>query len=113
VLILIKCLKLINSIREKEWKEVSLSFFSNNFSAVLTLINIILENIIMDGGVSAFIKASKDPRYEGKWVVILKNKVVFSGKAEELKKGMNYIRKKHPNAVPLIAKVPKKIAQIV
>jgi len=92
---------------------VSLSFFFKNFPAVLTLINILLKNIIMDGEVSAFIKASKNPRYEGKWIVILNNKVVFSGKAGELKKGMNNIRKKHPHAVPLIAKVPKKIAQIV
>ena len=78
-----------------------------------TLINPIPENIIMDNEVSAFMKASKNPHYEGKWIVILGSKVVFSGRAEELKKGMEDIRKKNPHAVPLIAKVPKKIAQIV
>jgi len=67
----------------------------------------------MEGEISTFTKISKKTDYEGKWVVILNKRVIFSGAAEQLKKEMKKIRKKHPNDIPLIAKVPRKIMQIV
>ena len=67
----------------------------------------------MEGEISTFNRISKETRYGGKWVVILKEKVVFSGKADQLKKEMKRIRKEYPNQIPLVAKVPKKIVQIV
>jgi len=46
-------------------------------------------------------------------VVILNKRVIFSGTAEQLKKEMKKIKKEHPHEIPLIAKVPRKIMQIV
>jgi len=67
----------------------------------------------MEGEISTFSKISKKTDYEGKWVVILNKRVVFSGAAEQLKKEMKKIRKDHPHEIPLVAKVPRKIMQIV
>ena len=67
----------------------------------------------MEGEVSTFSRISRNSDYEGKWVVILGKKVLFSGKSEQLKTQMKKIRREHPNQIPLIAKVPERLMQIV
>lgn len=67
----------------------------------------------MEGEVATFSKISRNTDFEGKWVVILGRKVLFSGKPKQLKTEMKKIRKEHPNQIPLIAKVPERIMQIV
>lgn len=67
----------------------------------------------MENNFSTFEEISDMPRYQGRWVVILNKKVVAAGTAKKIKEKMMHIRKEHPKEIPLIAKVPKKILQIV
>ena len=69
--------------------------------------------MIMDSNFSTFAKISQEPAFEGQWVVILDEKVVARGTARKIKEEMKAIRKKYPKEMPLIAKVPKKVMQIV
>ncbi len=67
----------------------------------------------MNTNVSTFAEISQEAKYEGQWVIIVNKKVAFSGTAKEIKEKIEHIRKEYPNELPLIAKVPKKILQIV
>jgi len=67
----------------------------------------------MKGNITTFSKISGQTKYEGRWVIILKKKVVFSGTAKDVREEMARIRKEHPDETPLVAKVPRKIMQIV
>jgi len=52
-------------------------------------------------------------KYRGKWVIIIDRKVVASGTKEEMKELLKDVMKRYPNSVPLIAKIPENVAQIV
>ena len=52
-------------------------------------------------------------RYRGKWIIIVNKEVVASGIKEEMKELLKDVMKKYPGYMPLIAKIPEKIAQIV
>lgn len=67
----------------------------------------------MESNFSAFEKISGTSKYEGRWVIILDKKVVAAGTAKKIKERIKTIRKEHPKEIPLIAKVPKKVLQIV
>ena len=69
--------------------------------------------MIMDSNFSTFAKISQESAFEGQWVVILDEKIVARGTARKIKEEMKSIRKNHPKEMPLIAKVPKKVMQIV
>jgi len=61
---------------------------------------------------SAFTEVPKD-EYCGQWVIMLNEKVVAHGSPKAIKDKMKKIREQHPNEIPFLAKVPKKILQIV
>ena len=69
--------------------------------------------MVMESNFSAFSRISEKGTFEGQWVVIVKEKVVANGTAKDIKKKMVLIRKEYPNDVPMIAKIPKKVLQIV
>ncbi len=69
--------------------------------------------MVMESNFSTFSRISEERKFEGQWVVILKDKVVANGTAKDVKERMNLIRKEYPNEVPMIAKIPKRVLQIV
>ncbi len=69
--------------------------------------------MIMENNLSTFSKISTKMDYEGRWVLISNNEVIASGTAKDIKEEMKHFRKNHPSNIPLIAKIPKKIMQIV
>ena len=50
-------------------------------------------------------------KYSGKWVVVVNQKIVASGK--DSKKLLEKVEKKYPKQTPMLAKVPKKILQVL
>jgi len=44
-------------------------------------------------------------KHEGEYVIILNQRIVVHGK--NLKKMLNEFRKKHPNKIPKVAKIPE------
>ena len=66
----------------------------------------------MAGNFSAFLEIPRN-QYDGQWVVLLNKKVVAHGSAREIKHEVERIRKENPSEIPFVAKVPKKILQIV
>ena len=59
----------------------------------------------MDQSYGYYLNANLD-RYAGKWVVILNNKVLASGdKVYDIKKKVEELKKKSPDAVPLVTRV--------
>lgn len=50
-------------------------------------------------------------KYSGKWVVIVNEEVVASGK--DSKKLLQEVKEKYPGETPLLAKVPKRILQVL
>jgi orotate phosphoribosyltransferase-like protein len=63
----------------------------------------------VDGDYEWYLNADLD-EYTGKWVVILNKKVVGSG--TNIKEMLENVRKKHPNAKPLLVRVPEKILRV-
>lgn len=63
----------------------------------------------MNGDYEWYLNADLD-EYTGKWIVIVNKKVVESG--TNIKEMLENVRKKNPNAKPLLAKVPEKILRI-
>ena len=61
---------------------------------------------------SAF-NAIPTENYQGEWIVVVEGEVVASGTATEIRKAMPRIRKEFPNKTPLLAKVPRKVLQVV
>jgi len=52
-------------------------------------------------------------RYQGQWVVMVDGTVVASGSAGDMQRVMSRVRKQYPGKTPFLAKVPKKMMQIV
>ena len=50
-------------------------------------------------------------KYSGKWIVVVNQKIVASGK--DSKKLLEKIEKRYPKQTPMLAKVPKKILQVL
>lgn len=67
----------------------------------------------MNNNYKLFKRISNNPEYSGKWIIILNEKVIANGSALQIREIMNKIRTEHPNETPFIAKIPKKIMQIV
>ena len=50
-------------------------------------------------------------KYSGKWVVFIGGKVVGSGK--NVKKLLKKVEKEYPSEIPMVARVPEKVLQIL
>jgi len=63
----------------------------------------------MNGDYEWYLTANLD-KYVGKWIVIVNKKVIESG--SNIKEMLESVRKKHPEARPLLVKVPEKILRV-
>jgi len=63
----------------------------------------------MNGDYEWYLTANLD-KYVGKWIVIVNKKVIESG--SNIKEMLESARKKHPEARPLLVKVPEKILRV-
>jgi len=63
----------------------------------------------MNGDYEWYLTANLD-KYVGKWIVIVNKKVIESG--SNIKEMLESARKKHPEARPLLVKIPEKILRV-